>query len=58
MDACEIKAGSRLKKVIIDRYNTLEAKTVIGFNPDQDAQNHYIDPDGIVVIPRGISKWQ
>jgi len=58
MDACEIKAGSRLKKVIIDRYNKLEAKTTIGFNPDQDAQNHYIDPDGIVVIPRGISKWQ
>ncbi|HAH31173.1 MAG TPA: glucose-1-phosphate adenylyltransferase [Elusimicrobia bacterium] len=58
MDACEIKAGSRLKKVIIDRYNSLEAKTVIGYNQDQDAQNYYIDPDGIVVIPRGISKWQ
>ncbi len=58
MDACEIKAGSRLKKVIIDRFNTLEARTTIGFNPDQDAQHYYIDPDGIVVIPRGISKWQ
>ena len=58
MDACEIKAGSRLKKVIMDRYNTLEAKTTIGYNQDQDAQHYYIDPDGIVVIPRGISKWQ
>lgn len=58
MDACEIKAGSRLKKVIMDRYNTLEAKTIIGYNQDQDAQHYYIDPDGIVVIPRGISKWQ
>ncbi|OGS63739.1 MAG: glucose-1-phosphate adenylyltransferase [Elusimicrobia bacterium RIFOXYB2_FULL_62_6] len=58
MDDCEIKAGTRLKKVIIDRFNTLEAKTSIGFNPDQDAQHYYIDPDGIVVIPRGISKWQ
>jgi rubredoxin len=27
-------------------------------NADQDAQHYYIDPDGIVVIPRGISKWQ
>ncbi len=58
MDACEIKAGSRLKKVIMDRYNTIEAKTTIGYNQDQDAQHYYIDPDGIVVIPRGISKWQ
>jgi len=58
MDACEIKAGSRLKKVIMDRYNTIEAKTTIGYNADQDAQRYYIDPDGIVVIPRGISKWQ
>ena len=58
MDACEIKSGSRLKKVIMDRFNTLEAKTTIGLNPDQDAQHYYIDPDGIVVIPRGISKWQ
>lgn len=58
MDACEIKAGSRLKKVIMDRYNVIEAKSVIGYNSDQDAQRYYIDPDGIVVIPRGISKWQ
>ncbi|OGS12768.1 MAG: glucose-1-phosphate adenylyltransferase [Elusimicrobia bacterium RIFOXYA12_FULL_57_11] len=58
MDACEIKAGSRLKKVIMDRHNTIEARTTIGYNPDQDAQHYYIDPDGIVVIPRGISKWQ
>ncbi len=58
MDSCEIKAGTRLKKVIMDRYNTIEAKTTIGYNADQDAQHYYIDPDGIVVIPRGISKWQ
>lgn len=57
MDNCEIKAGSHLKKVIIDRYNTLEARSAIGHDPDHDAQNYYIDPDGIVVIPRGISKW-
>ncbi len=58
MDACEIKAGTRMRKVIMDRYNTIEAKTVIGYNQDQDAQHYYIDPDGIVVIPRGILKWQ
>jgi len=58
MDACEIKAGTRMKKVIADRYNTIEAKSTIGYNHDLDAQHYYIDPDGIVVIPRGISKWQ
>ncbi|GAB4029769.1 MAG: glucose-1-phosphate adenylyltransferase [Elusimicrobiota bacterium] len=58
MDGCEIKAGSKLKRVIIDRFNTFEPKTVIGYDPEKDAQNYYIDPDGIVVIPRGISKWQ
>lgn len=58
MDGCEIKAGSKLKRVIVDRFNTFEPKTVIGFDPDKDAQNYYIDPEGIVVIPRGISKWQ
>lgn len=58
MDSCEIKAGTRLKKVIMDRYNTIEARTTIGYNQDQDAQHYYIDPDGIIVIPRGISKWQ
>jgi len=58
MDSCEIKAGTRLKKVIMDRYNTIEARTTIGYNSDQDAQHYYIDPDGIIVIPRGISKWQ
>lgn len=58
MDNCEIKSGSKLKNVIVDRYNVFEPKTVIGYHPDRDAQNYYIDPSGIIVIPRGISKWE
>lgn len=58
MDNCEIKSGSRLKNVIMDRYNVFEPRTIIGYNPDKDSQNYYIDPGGIVVIPRGISKWE
>jgi glucose-1-phosphate adenylyltransferase len=58
MDNCEIGAGSRMKNVIIDRYNVFDPKTVIGYYPEKDAQNYYIDPSGIVVIPRGISKWE
>ncbi|MCG2724784.1 MAG: glucose-1-phosphate adenylyltransferase [Elusimicrobia bacterium] len=58
MDSCEIKAGVKLKKVIMDRFNTIEAKTSIGFNSKNDIQRYYMDPDGTVVIPRGISKWK
>jgi glucose-1-phosphate adenylyltransferase len=58
MDGCEIKAGSRLRKIIMDRFNKIEPKSVIGYDAEKDAQLHYIDPDGIVVIPRGISKWE
>lgn len=58
MDNCELKPGCRFKNVIIDRFNTFEAKTVIGYHPEKDAQNYYIDPSGIIVIPRGISKWE
>ncbi|MBU2530032.1 MAG: glucose-1-phosphate adenylyltransferase [Elusimicrobia bacterium] len=58
MDNCEIKAGVKLKKVVMDRFNTIEAKTSIGFNSKIDMQRYYFDPDGIVVIPRGIPKWK
>ncbi len=57
MDNCEIKAGAKLKKVIIDRFNTIPAKQTIGINQATDAQRYYIDPSGIVVIPRGKSKF-
>ncbi|MEF3279446.1 MAG: glucose-1-phosphate adenylyltransferase [Elusimicrobiota bacterium] len=58
MDNCEIRPQTKIKKAIIDRYNTIEAKTTIGYNFEKDAQNYYIDPSGIVILPRGISKWE
>lgn len=57
MDNCEIKSGAKLKKVVIDRFNTIPSKQTIGWNLDEDAQRYYIDPSGIVVIPRGKSKF-
>ena len=57
MDNCEIKAGAKLKKVIMDRFNTVAARQTIGHNLEADAQKYYIDPSGIVVIPRGKSKF-
>lgn len=57
MDNCEIRQGAKLKKVIIDRFNTIPAKQTIGLHQEEDAQRYYIDPSGIVVIPRGKNKF-
>lgn len=57
MDSCEIKTGAKLKRVIVDRFNTILPKQTIGLDLEEDAQKFYIDPSGIVVIPRGISKF-
>ena len=57
MDNCEIKAGAKLKKVVMDRFNTIPARHTIGLDLAQDAQKYYIDPSGIIIIPRGKSKY-
>ena len=57
MDNCEIKAGAKLKKVIMDRFNTVASKQTIGLNLEADAQKYYIDPSGIIVLPRGKNKY-
>ncbi len=56
MDSCEIRPNVRMKKVIVDRHNVISAKQ-IGYKPEDDAQMFYIDPSGIVIIPRGRSKF-
>ncbi|WP_428897132.1 glucose-1-phosphate adenylyltransferase [Parelusimicrobium proximum] len=57
MDSCEIKAGAKVKKAIIDRFNTIPEKQTIGYKMSDDAQKYYIDPSNIIVIPRGRSKF-
>ncbi|MDD4003831.1 MAG: glucose-1-phosphate adenylyltransferase [Elusimicrobiaceae bacterium] len=57
MDYCEIKPGTRLKKAVVDRFNVLGPKLTVGHDPAEDAQRYYIDPSGIVVIPRGKTKF-
>lgn len=57
MDSCVIGKNCRIKKTIIDRFNLIPEKTQIGINKDNDSQNYFIDPSGIVVIPRGRTKF-
>lgn len=56
MDNSVLKKGCRLKKTIVDKYNTIEEGLRIGFDPEQDCQlyNCHIDPvSSIAVIQKG-----
>jgi glucose-1-phosphate adenylyltransferase len=57
MDSCVIGKNCRVKKTIIDRFNIIHDKSSIGIDKDHDSQNYFIDPSGIVVIPRGRTKF-
>ena len=41
----------------MDRYNTISPRQTIGHNLEADSQKYYIDPSGIIVIPRGKNKY-
>ncbi len=57
MDSCFIGKNCHIKKAIVDRFNTLPAGMKVGLNKEEDSQNYFIDPSGIVVIPRGRTKF-
>lgn len=52
MDYVVIGSKSRLKKVIIDRFNKIPEKTSIGFDPEGDRKLYFQDSSGIAVLPR------
>ena len=53
MDFCQISKGARVRKTVIDRYNIIEGQDQIGYEPERDKERFFLDPSGIVVIPRG-----
>lgn len=53
MDYVIIKRGSRLRRVIVDRYNVIEAGTQIGFDPVADSERYQVSASGIVIVPAG-----
>ncbi len=55
MDYVVIKRGSRLRRVIVDRYNTIEAGSRIGYDPEADRRRHHVTPSGITVVAAGTS---
>lgn len=53
MDNAILKKGCRLKRVIVDKLNTINEKEEIGFDPEKDRFRCHIDSSGIAILPRG-----
>ena len=53
MDYTVIGRGSHLRRVIVDRNNTLPAGSRIGFDPEEDRRCHFVTESGISVISKG-----
>ncbi|MBK7424009.1 MAG: glucose-1-phosphate adenylyltransferase [Propionivibrio sp.] len=53
MDYSVIRRGSRLRRVIVDRYNNIAPNTCIGFDPAADKARYHVSEGGVVVLPKG-----
>jgi len=53
MDYTVLRKGVRLKRVIVDRYNTVDAGEQIGYDREIDRRRFTVSDSGIVVVPRG-----
>ncbi|MBK9020137.1 MAG: glucose-1-phosphate adenylyltransferase [Sulfuritalea sp.] len=53
MDYTVIRRGSRLKRVIVDRYNDIAPNTRIGFDAAADRSRYAVSEGGVVVLPKG-----
>lgn len=51
MDNVTIRAGARLRRVIVDRYNIIEPNTRIGYDRATDAARYKVTENGVVVVP-------
>ncbi len=53
MDYTIIRKGARLRRVIVDRYNTIAAGTQIGYDSDADRARYHVSESGLVVVSKG-----
>jgi len=53
MDYSVLRKGVRLRRVIVDRYNTIEAGDCIGYDEQADRRRFTVTDSGIVVLTRG-----
>ncbi|MGH2348006.1 MAG: glucose-1-phosphate adenylyltransferase [bacterium] len=57
MDYTIVGAGARLRRTIADRYNVIERGVVTGEDSAADADRYHVDASGIVIIPRGQTRF-
>ncbi len=53
MNNVVIRRGCKLHRVIIDKHVVIQPGTVIGHDPEEDANRFETTEDGIVVISKG-----
>jgi glucose-1-phosphate adenylyltransferase len=53
MDHTLIRRGSKLRRVIVDRFNVIDSRTRLGHDLEADRASHFVSPGGIVVLPKG-----
>lgn len=53
MDYVRIGRGARLRQVIVDRHNMIEAGACIGYDLEADRRRYHVTPSGLVVVPLG-----
>jgi glucose-1-phosphate adenylyltransferase len=46
----EVGKNCRLRKVVVDKFCRIPDGTVIGENPEADAERFYVSPDGVVLV--------
>jgi ADP-glucose pyrophosphorylase len=55
LDGAIIGSKIQLRRVIVDRFNTISPGTQIGFDQVVDCKRCQVSRSGIVVLPRGCS---
>ena len=54
LDFCHIRSGARIRRAIVDRYNTIERGMRLGYDLDDDrSRGHHVTDSGIVVVTKG-----
>jgi glucose-1-phosphate adenylyltransferase len=58
MDHTTVGKGARLRRAIIDRFNSIEPSETVGYDHATDERRGYhTDPSGLVVRARGSTRW-
>jgi ADP-glucose pyrophosphorylase len=52
-DYVVVRRGARLKRVIVDRYNTMDPHCRIGYDIEADRRRWFVNDSGIVVVAKG-----